>query len=146
MLNILLVDDDVEFSDVVCHIVEFLGHNICTATSLKEAHQWFENNTFDHVLLDFMLPDGSGLHLVEHLKSIGQTPKITLISGHPSVKGKLAEMCEPNVGHLVKPLQREDIERVLNPKKKANKKKAWSKVLLTNHCSASAKLAAVSML
>ena len=41
MLNILLVDDDVEFSDVVCHIVEFLGHNICTATSLKEAHQWF---------------------------------------------------------------------------------------------------------
>ena len=64
MLNILLVDDDVEFSDVVCHIVEFLGHNISTATSLKEAHQWFENNAFDHVLLDFMLPDGCGAYIV----------------------------------------------------------------------------------
>jgi two-component system response regulator HydG len=124
MLNILLVDDDSEFSDVVCHIVEFLGHNINTAANLAEAEQWFVNNTFDHVLLDFMLPDGSGLHLVEHLKSIGQKPKITLISGHPSVKGKLAEMCEPNVGHLVKPLQREDIERLLNPKKTTAKKKA----------------------
>ncbi|WP_283710190.1 sigma-54-dependent transcriptional regulator [Pseudoalteromonas prydzensis] len=123
MLNILLVDDDNEFSEVVCHIVEFLGHNINTAANLAEAEQWFVNNHFDHVFLDFMLPDGSGLHLVEHLKSIGQTPKITLISGHPSVKGKLAEMCEPNVGHLVKPLQREDIERVLNPKKAAAKKK-----------------------
>ena len=122
MLDILLVDDDVEFSDVVCHIVEFLGHNISTATSLKEAHQWFENNTFDHVLLDFMLPDGSGLHLLDHLKTIGQSPKITLISGHPSVKGILAEMCEPNVGHLLKPLQREDLELVLNGPKKAVKK------------------------
>ena len=124
MLNILLVDDDVEFSDVVCHIVEFLGHNISTATSLKEAHQWFENNTFDHVLLDFMLPDGSGLHLLDHLKIIGQSPKITLISGHPSVKGILADMCEPNIGHLLKPLQREDLELVLNGPKKVAVKKA----------------------
>ncbi|KPZ57062.1 Transcriptional regulatory protein ZraR [Pseudoalteromonas sp. P1-13-1a] len=125
MLNILLVDDDVEFSDVVCHIVEFLGHNICTATSLKEAHQWFENNTFDHVLLDFMLPDGSGLHLLDHLKMIGQSPKVTLISGHPSVKGILADMCEQDVGHLLKPLQREDLELVLNgPKKTVKKTKA----------------------
>ena len=122
MLNILLVDDDVEFSDVICHIVEFLGHNINTATSLKEAHQWFENNTFDHVLLDFMLPDGSGLHLLDHLKMIGQSPKVTLISGHPSVKGILADMCEPNVSHLLKPLQREDLELVLNGPKKTVKK------------------------
>jgi len=131
MLNILLVDDDVEFSDVICHIVEFLGHNINTATSLKEAHQWFENNTFDHVLLDFMLPDGSGLHLLDHLKMIGQSPKVTLISGHPSVKGILADMCEPNVSHLLKPLQREDLELVLNgPKKTVKKAKS---VAITHH-------------
>jgi DNA-binding NtrC family response regulator len=53
---------------------------------------------------------------------IGQSPKVTLISGHPSVKGILAEMCEPNVGHLLKPLQREDLERVLNGPKKTIKK------------------------
>ncbi|WP_404340976.1 sigma-54-dependent transcriptional regulator [Pseudoalteromonas mariniglutinosa] len=123
MLNILLVDDDSEFSEVVCHIVEFLGHNIHTAANLAEAEQWFENNSFDHVFLDFMLPDGSGLHLLEHLKKIDQKPRVTLISGHPSVKGKLAEMCEPHVGHLVKPLQREDIERVLSPKKNITKQK-----------------------
>lgn len=131
MLNILLVDDDVEFSDVICHIVEFLGHNINTATSLKEAHQWFENNTFDHVLLDFMLPDGSGLHLLDHLKMIGQSPKVTLISGHPSVKGILAEMCEPNVSHLLKPLQREDLELVLNGPKKTVKKEKCAAI--THH-------------
>ncbi|WP_213610977.1 sigma-54 dependent transcriptional regulator [Pseudoalteromonas sp.] len=131
MLNILLVDDDIEFSDVICHIVEFLGHNIQTATSLKEAHQWFENNSFDHVLLDFMLPDGSGLHLLDHLKMIGQSPKVTLISGHPSVKGILANMCEPNVTHLLKPLQREDLELVLNGPKKTVKKA--KKNAITHH-------------
>jgi DNA-binding NtrC family response regulator len=131
MLNILLVDDDIEFSDVICHIVEFLGHNIQTATSLEEAHQWFENNSFDHVLLDFMLPDGSGLHLLDHLKMIGQSPKVTLISGHPSVKGILADMCEPNVTHLLKPLQREDLELVLNGPKKTVKKA--KKNAITHH-------------
>lgn len=131
MLNILLVDDDAEFSEVVCHIVEFLGHNISTAANLAQAQQWFENNTFDHVFLDFMLPDGSGLHLIEHLEHTAHKPKITLISGHPSVKGKLAEMCAENVGHLVKPLQREDIERVLSPKKSVAKKPA--KPAITKH-------------
>ena len=131
MLNILLVDDDIEFSDVICHIVEFLGHNIQTATNLKEAHQWFENNSFDHILLDFMLPDGSGLHLLDHLKMIGQSPKVTLISGHPSVKGILADMCEPNVTHLLKPLQREDLELVLNGPKKTVKKA--KKNAITHH-------------
>lgn len=131
MLNILLVDDDIEFSDVICHIVEFLGHNIQTATNLKEAHQWFENNSFDHILLDFMLPDGSGLHLLDHLKMIGQSPKVTLISGHPSVKGILAAMCEPNVTHLLKPLQREDLELVLNGPKKTVKKA--KKNAITHH-------------
>ncbi|MGO2010397.1 MAG: sigma-54-dependent transcriptional regulator [Pseudoalteromonas sp.] len=131
MLNILLVDDDAEFSEVVCHIIEFLGHNISTAANLAEAQQWFENNTFDHVFLDFMLPDGSGLHLIEHLQQSIHNPKITLISGHPSIKGKLAEMCAPNVGHLVKPLQREDIELVLSPKKSGDKK--VSKPAVTKH-------------
>ena len=66
MLKVLLVDDDVEFTEVASHIIEFLGHDICIANCLQEAYEWLENNTFDHILLDFMLPDGSGLHLIRN--------------------------------------------------------------------------------
>lgn len=118
MLNILLVDDDVEFTDVASHIIEFLGHDISIANSLQEAYQWLENNTFDHIFLDFMLPDGSGLHLIDHINKSNHTPYITLITGHPLVKGLLAGLCGPKVNYIAKPLQREDLEQALTRKAK----------------------------
>lgn len=126
MLNVLLVDDDTEFTDVACHIIEFLGHDVSVAGDLKEARQWLEHQSFEHILLDFMLPDGSGLHLIDELKNSGKDSYITLITGHPSVKGMLAGLCGPKVNYLVKPLQREDIEGALSRKTKKAPKSSTS--------------------
>lgn len=130
MLNVLLVDDDTEFTDVACQIIEFLGHTVSVATTLKEANQWLENQSFDHILLDFMLPDGSGLHLIDTLQKNDNSAFITLITGHPAVKGMLAGLCGPKINYLVKPLQREDIESVLSRKSKklANKPVTSNKI------------------
>ena len=117
MLTVLLVDDDPEFTEVACTIIEFLGHDILTAANLAEAREWLEKETFDHVLLDFMLPDGSGVHLFEELDALPKRPKVTLITGHPSVRGIIKGLCGPNIDYLVKPIQREDIEAALTGKK-----------------------------
>ena len=82
MLQVLLVDDDSEFTEVACQIIEFIGHDVCVASNLKEAKEWLNQQKFDHVLLDFMLPDGSGLHLIDFLHQNHLTPYITLITGH----------------------------------------------------------------
>ena len=63
MLSILLVDDDQEFTNVACHIIEFLGHTVSVAENLAQANEWLVHNNFDHILLDFMLPDGSGIQI-----------------------------------------------------------------------------------
>jgi len=118
VLTILLVDDDTEFTDVACTIIEFLGHEVLTAATLEEARDWLTKETFDHVLLDFMLPDGSGAHLFNELDALPKQPRVTLITGHPSVKEVIKGLCGPNVDYLVKPIQREEIEAVLSKKKK----------------------------
>ena len=121
MLNVLLVDDDKEFTDVASNIIEFIGHDVSVASDLKQAYEWLDNHPFDHILLDFMLPDGSGLHLVDYLKKIDSKAYVTFITGHPSVKGILADISGPRMDYLVKPLEREDIEKALTRKPKANK-------------------------
>ena len=121
MLNVLLVDDDTEFTDVASQIIEFLGHTVEAVGNLQEAYNLLEFNHFDHIFLDFMLPDGSGLHLIDHLKKINSSAHITMITGHPSVKGMLAGLCGPTVDYLLKPLQREDLEEALSRKTKAKK-------------------------
>lgn len=127
------MDDDEEFTHVACHIIEFLGHQIYTANCLAEAYQLLEHDTFDHIFLDFMLPDGSGLHLIDHLNKLEKTPYITLITGHPLVKGLLASLCGPKVNYIAKPLQREDLEQALNHKQKKSVKSRVKSSLPTKH-------------
>lgn len=124
MLQVLLVDDDIEFTEVACQIIEFLGHEVSIAGNLSEAKEWLNSQNFDHILLDFMLPDGSGLHLIDHLQQNGLSPYVTLITGHPSVKGMLAGLCGPKVGYIAKPIQREDLETALSGKQKKSIKSA----------------------
>src|SRR5690606_41120104 len=61
-----------------------------------------------------MLPDGSGIHLMDRVQQLFPVPKVTFITGHPSVKSVVAELCGPKVDYLIKPIQREDLERVLS--------------------------------
>lgn len=128
MLTVLLVDDDPEFTDVACTIIEFLGHEVLTAANLAEARDWLTKETFDHVLLDFMLPDGSGAHLFDELDVLPKRPRVTLITGHPSVKGIIKGLCGPNIDYLVKPIQREEIEAVLTGKKDQKKQQSGPKI------------------
>ena len=128
MLSILLVDDDREFTDVASHIIDFLGHTVSVAANLEEATEWLQHNNFDHILLDFMLPDGSGIHLMDRVQQLFPVPKVTFITGHPSVKSIIAELCGPKVDYLLKPIQREALEQVLSPGKAKIKKAAANQV------------------
>lgn len=126
MKSILLIDDDVEFTQVATHIIEFLGHMVSVADSVAEAKEWLEHNEFDHLLIDFMLPDGSGLHVYEHLQTKPRQPRVTFITGNPKIKSAISHIVGPSVNYIMKPIEREDLEKILNPKKaeaiKAQKK------------------------
>lgn len=131
MLNVLIVDDDTEFTQVASQIIEILGHDASVANTLQEAFQLLAFTPFDHIFLDFMLPDGSGLHIIDYLNKQSKIPYVTMITGHPSVKGMLAGLCGPKVDYLLKPLQREDLEAALQ--RKASKKKAAARHVASLH-------------
>lgn len=122
MKSILLIDDDVEFTQVATHIIEFLGHMVSVANSVAEAKEWLEFNEYDHALIDFMLPDGSGLHVFEHLQTKPRMPKVTFITGNPKIKSAINHIAGPSVDYLMKPIEREDLESVLTPKKSTRSK------------------------
>lgn len=128
MSQVLLVDDDIEFTEVAKSIIEFLDHDVEVANCLEDAYKCLDMQAFDHILLDFMLPDGSALHLIDKLNKVEKVPFVTLITGHPAVKNIIAGMCGPKVNYLVKPLQREDLEQVLSGKPKVIKKTSISAI------------------
>ena len=138
MKSILLIDDDIEFTQVATHIIEFLGHMVSVADSVAEAKEWLEHNEFDHLLIDFMLPDGSGLHVYEHLQTKPRQPRVTFITGNPKIKSAISHIVGPSVNYIMKPIEREDLEKILNPKKaeaaKAQKKSSVEHVQAHFNC------------
>src|SRR6185436_10856373 len=71
MPRALLVDDDANSLEALAELINQEGFTTSTASTLGEARQLMEEITPAVVLTDLMLPDGSGLELVEISGTIG---------------------------------------------------------------------------
>ena len=109
MADVLLVDDDKRFLDATAQLLSLLGHSVDIADSVAHARELIGKNLYTHMILDLILPDGSGLHLLEALPAQSKT-KITFITGHPSIKFIVKKLYGSNIGYLIKPIDLEQLE------------------------------------
>ena len=70
MYNILLVDDEKKITDVVKAYLDKENYNTFIAHNGKEALKIFENNNFDLVILDRMLPDINGEEVCKKIREV----------------------------------------------------------------------------
>jgi DNA-binding NtrC family response regulator len=107
--DVLVVDDDAG----VCRIVQrMLSNEQCkvqTTQSVADALGAIEQKAFDAYVIDFKLPDGSGLDVAEGIRSKWGATPIILISGYdPSAVALRAEKLGISE-FLEKPFSRETI-------------------------------------
>ncbi|MEZ5490473.1 MAG: sigma-54 dependent transcriptional regulator [Gammaproteobacteria bacterium] len=110
MADVLLVDDDKTFTDATAELLGLLGHKVTIAESVESARSILQAQEFDRILLDLMLPDGSGFHLLDDIPQNTGTTQVTIITGHPSIKSRVSELVGDNVNYLVKPIRLEQLE------------------------------------
>lgn len=67
-LNILLVEDHPDMLELLKMMLESLGHRVEEAMSLAEALEKASADSFDLLLSDYRLPDGTGLELMRQLR------------------------------------------------------------------------------
>ena len=90
--NVLVVDDD----NAVCQIVQRMlsdeQYQVQTSQSVADALEAVEQKPFDAYVMDYKLPDGSGLDVAERVRSKWGATPIILISGYdPSAVALRAE-------------------------------------------------------
>src|SRR4051812_42682619 len=78
MLRILVVDDHADTAHVMGRLLELDGHAVKWVTSVAEAMAAAETQPFDLLLSDIMLPDESGLDLMQRLKERGAIKGIAM--------------------------------------------------------------------
>lgn len=77
MIKILIVEDDRTQNEVLSNFLRKEGYAVISACNLQEAEQRFDP-TIDLVILDVMLPDGSGLDFLHNIRLISNVPVIVL--------------------------------------------------------------------
>ncbi|SKA21438.1 response regulator transcription factor [Consotaella salsifontis] len=75
--RVLVVDDDPEIRKLLGRYLESQGFQTVLAGSCRECEQALADRAIDLVVLDVMLPDGSGLDLCRQLK--GERPELAVI-------------------------------------------------------------------
>jgi DNA-binding NtrC family response regulator len=106
--NVLVVDDD----NAICRIVQLMlsdeQYQVQTSQSVADACRAIEEKPFDAYLLDYKLPDGSGLDVAERIRSKGNEAPIILMSGYDT--STVASRAENfHAFFLQKPFSRETI-------------------------------------
>ena len=78
-VTILVVDDELAVRDMVKVSLELAGFNVITAKNAKEAHVKVIDDRPDLVLLDWMLPGGSGIELLRRFRRDDYTKDLSII-------------------------------------------------------------------
>ncbi len=77
--KILLIEDEPDIRKTLEYNISREGYDVISASSLKEARDHLYSTSFSLVLLDLMLPDGSGLDLCREVKSDSEKMHIPII-------------------------------------------------------------------
>lgn len=77
--KILLIEDEPDIRKTLEYNISREGYDVISTSSLKEARDHLNSTSFSLVLLDLMLPDGSGLDLCREVKSDSEKMHIPII-------------------------------------------------------------------
>ena len=80
--QVLVVDDDVAVCRIVQRMLSDEKYEVQSANSVADALKVIQQKSFDVHLLDYKLPDGSGLDIAERIRSKSRAAPIILISGY----------------------------------------------------------------
>jgi two-component system response regulator HydG len=114
MANILLVEDDFSFAQILEGFLVKHKHTVDVKSSVKDANKALANLVYDLILLDYRLPDGNGLELVEQLKqSKVKIPVIMMTSFH-DVRTAVRAIRGGVFDYITKPVNPDELLMVLN--------------------------------
>lgn len=84
VIRVLLVDDDVELLDIARILLQQTDPDleIVASSSVKDALEKLENEEFDVVISDYLMPDSSGLDMLEALRAGGDDIGFVIWTGH----------------------------------------------------------------
>jgi two-component system response regulator AtoC len=113
MGHALIVEDDADSAEMMAALIASEGFTAATATSLRDARRQLALQEPDIVLLDLVLPDGSGMELFNEPETLANT-EVVLITGHASLETSIQALRLGAADYLIKPVNIKQLQGILS--------------------------------
>ncbi len=110
---IRLVDDDVNILETAKDILEEAHYEVSTASNGAQALELLGKKAFNVVVVDFQLPDATGLELARKVRERNDFTLVVLMTGHASLEMAVKAIQEAIYDYLIKPVDPAQLKRTL---------------------------------
>ena len=102
-MKILIIEDEAELQEVIRQSLEKESFLVETASDYLSALDKIISFDYDCILLDIMIPGGSGLDILQELKDLNKSDNVIIISAKDSLDDKLTGLELGADDYLTKP-------------------------------------------
>ena len=108
--SILIVEDDQGIQDMLSYALEPEGYQLYSALTVKEAWQIIESKAPDLVLLDWMLPDSSGIDLLHRIRKYHSRLPVIMLTAKAEEEDRVLGLDMGADDYIVKPFSVKELK------------------------------------
>jgi two-component system response regulator QseB len=109
VMRILVVEDDPILADGIKVGLGLSGITVDTVATCADGHAALATSSFDAILLDLMLPDGSGLEVLSALRKAGNSTPVLLLTALDEISDRIKGLDTGADDYLGKPFDLEEL-------------------------------------
>jgi two-component system response regulator HydG len=112
--TILVIEDDVAFAKMLEGFLSKQGYQVQSAYSIREGRRIIESSRIDLVLLDYRLPDGTGIDLMHAIREQQSGLPVIIMTGFHDIPTAVRAMRTGAFDYITKPVNPDEMLMVIN--------------------------------
>jgi len=113
MSQILIVEDDTTFAQIIEGFLTKNNYAVATAVDLSEAFKLVDKQAYELLLIDYRLPDGTGLDLLKYVRDKGINVPIIIMTSFNDVRTAVKSIQLGAFDYITKPINPDELLMVV---------------------------------
>lgn len=113
MASVLLIEDDLTFSRILEGFLGKNGHKTSIVNKGKDGLKSFQERSFDIVLLDYRLPDLTGMEVLTELKRLKPEVPVVIMTSFHDIRTAVKAIKSGALEYITKPVNPEELLMIM---------------------------------
>jgi len=113
MAKILIIEDDLTFSQLLEGFLKKHGHEPYVVHDVKSTFKIITQHSFELFLIDYRLPDGTGLDVLAHLRENGSNYPVVIMTSFNDVRTAVKSIQLGAMDYITKPVNPDELLMII---------------------------------